>query len=108
MKRFDLTQLSDDVLSRRIEDRASNEKNAIADVVAHIAEYDARRLHAPAGYPSMHAYCVRKLNISEGAAWRRIHVARKARQLPQIFEALADGRVHLSGMVLLVPRLTSD
>ena len=36
-----------------------------AALLAHIAETDARRLYAPAGYPSMHAFSVAELGLSE-------------------------------------------
>ena len=58
---------------------------------------------APAGYPSMHAYCVHELRMSEDVASKRIHAARAARNFPAIFAAVADGRLHLSGVCLLAP-----
>src|SRR5262249_27860289 len=60
-----------------------------------------RRLYAPAGYPSMFAYCVGWLHLSEDAAYKRIRVARAARKFPGFMAALADGDVHLSGLTLL-------
>src|SRR5580765_1596033 len=74
-------------------------------MLAHIAEVDARKLYLPAGYPSMHAYCVQRLRLSEDAALKRIQAARAARQFPIIFTALAEGRLHLSGVCLLAPYL---
>jgi hypothetical protein len=79
-----------------------------AAVLAHIAEVDARRLYAPVGYPSMHAYCVGELRLSEDAAFRRIRAARAGREFPTLFAALADGRLHLAAMSLLAPHLTRE
>ena len=42
------------------------------------------------------------------SACRRIRAARAARRFPQIFEALADGRIHLTGISLLAPCLTEE
>lgn len=92
MSAYDLTQLRDDALIHGLDALAAQDRKAIARLMAHVAEVDARRLYAPAGYSSMHAYCVEKLHLSEGAAWQRIHVAKKARALPQMFEALARPR----------------
>jgi hypothetical protein len=75
-------------------------------VLAHVAEVDARRLYLPAGYPSMYAYCVGELRLSEEAAFKRIRSGRAARRYPAIFDAIADGRLHLSAVVLLAPHLT--
>ena len=54
------------------------------------------------------AYCVGELRLSEDAAAKRIQVARAGRQCPAIFAALAEGHVHLSGLVLLAPHLTPE
>src|SRR5439155_25472014 len=75
---------------------------------AHIAESDARKLYLPAAYPSMFAYCVQELRLSEDAAYNRIRPARLARQFPGIFEAVADGRLHLGAIGLLAPYLTPE
>jgi 5-methylcytosine-specific restriction endonuclease McrA len=73
-----------------------------------MAEVDARRLYAPAGYTSMHAYCVEKLGLSDDATWKRLQVAKRARQFPVLYVALKEGRVHLTGLNLLAPYLTAD
>src|SRR6185503_3920363 len=77
-------------------------------IVAHIAEFIARRLYLEDGYASMYDYCVGELKMSEDVACRRIRAARAARRFPQILDALADGRIHLTGISLLAPRLTEE
>jgi hypothetical protein len=54
----------------------------------------------------MFSFCVHELRLSEEAAYKRIHAARAARRFPAIFPALADGRLHLTAVVLLAPHLT--
>ena len=108
MNTYDLTHLRDDALLRGLDSLAAQDRTTTANLLAHIAEVDARKLYAPAGYSSMHAYCVGRLHLSEGSAWKRVTVARKARIFPCLLSALADGRVHLSGLVLLAAHLTSD
>ena len=76
-----------------------------ADVLAHIAEFDERRLYLPAAYPCMKEYCIRELRFSEDAASKRVYAARAARQFPAIFAAVAEGRLHLSGVVTLASRI---
>jgi hypothetical protein len=53
----------------------------------------------------MLAYCVGELGLSEDAAKKRIQVARIARDCPAVFEVLASGRVHLTGLGILAPHL---
>ncbi len=43
--------------------------------------------------------------MSEDAAYRRIRAARAARDFPAIFDMIADGRLHLSGISMLAPYL---
>jgi len=82
------------------------ESQAIAELVAHLAEVDARRLYRDQAVPSMHQYCVDALHLSEGATYKRITAARTARRFPLILEMLADGMLHLSAVCLLAPHLT--
>src|SRR3989304_616116 len=77
------------------------ESQAIAELVAHLAEVDGRRLYRDQAFPSMHQYCVDSLHLCEGAAYKRITAARTARRFPIILEMLADGRLHLSAVCLL-------
>src|SRR5262249_40214129 len=86
----------------------ARDRATTAELLAHIAEVDARKLYLPAGYPSMHAYCEQELRLSEDAANKRIRVARKAREVPALFGAIADGRLNLSGVILLASHLTPD
>ena len=106
MHRYDLAHLSDSVLLRDLTALVAEDRSTTASLLAHIAEVDARRLYAPAGYSSMFAYCVEELRLSEDATARRIHAARAARRFPALFEALEGGRLHLTAMFLLAPHLT--
>jgi len=108
MKRYALSHLSDDALLRDLAAAVARERTATAEVLAHIAEVDARRLYLPAGYPSMFAYCVGEQRLSEDAAAKRIQAARVARRFPAIFGALAQGRLHLTAVGLLAPYLTEE
>jgi len=79
-----------------------------ADLLVHLAEIEERQLHLEMACPSMFAFCVMKLGFSEDATYNRLGVARAARQLPAILDALRSGEVHLSGLRTLVPRLTAE
>jgi hypothetical protein len=103
-----LTRLSDTALTIALESSVRDERRSTAIVVAHIAEFDARKLFAPAGYSSMHAYCMGRLHLSRDAAFRRIRAARKARRYASILPMLADGRLHLTAILVLSDYLTSS
>jgi 5-methylcytosine-specific restriction endonuclease McrA len=108
MNTFSLSQLPDGVLKQGLLARVAQERSATAELLAYIAEFDARKLYAPAGYSSMFAYCVGELGLSEDAARKRIHAARTAREYPAVFAAVADGRLNLGAVVLLAPCLTRE
>lgn len=106
MNTYSLSHLSDSTLLRDLAALVAQDRATTAHLLAHIAEVDARQLYLPAAYPSMFAYCLGELHLSEEVAFKRIHAARAARRCPALFAAVADGRLHLSGVVLLAPWLT--
>jgi hypothetical protein len=106
MPAYALTHVADEKLLADLGALVSEDRQTTAMLTAHIAEVDARELFKAAACTSMHAYCTRFLHLSEDAAFKRIRAARAGRQFPQIFEAIADGRLHLSGVGLLAAHLT--
>ncbi len=50
-------RLSDAELLRRVVVLAGREREATVELVGHLAELDARRLHLAQGYGSLFAYC---------------------------------------------------
>ena len=102
-----LSHVKDEVLEQELAQFDSTECGAMAMVLARIAEIDARRLYLRAAYPSMRAYCVQKLNKTEDWAFKRLAAARAALLFPEIFEFVADGRLHLTGVCKLAPHLTA-
>jgi 5-methylcytosine-specific restriction endonuclease McrA len=77
-----------------------------AELLVHLGEIDERKLYLACAHPSMFAFCVGELGFSEAAAYDRIMVARAGRRLPALLDAASSGRVHLTGLRLLVPHLT--
>jgi 5-methylcytosine-specific restriction endonuclease McrA len=104
---YDLTPLADEALLSGFASLVAQDCRTTAALLAHIAEIDARHLYLGAGFESMRAYCVRALNLTEDGAAKRIQVARLARELPALFPAIADGRLHLKAVRLLASRVTA-
>jgi 5-methylcytosine-specific restriction endonuclease McrA len=100
------SHLSNQALRTEIRTSDLGESRSIAVMLSRIGEYDARKLFVKDGYPSMRAYCMHELRYSEPEASKRIYAARTARRLPVLFMALADGRLNLSGLVMLARHLT--
>ena len=108
MGKYSLSHVSDAALARDLAAAVAGDRASTAILLAHIAEFDARKLYVPAAHPSMYSYCVHELKLSEEAAFKRIHAARAARRFPAIFGAVADGRLHLSAVVMLALHLTPE
>ena len=107
-KTEELKSLSDDELLRRLSDVLKQSRRVESELVAHIAEVDERRLYAREASPSMFQYCIDVLHLSKPEAYLRIGVARASRKHPMLLTMLADGRLHLSGIVELAPQLTDE
>ena len=103
-----LKAVPDGELLRRLSDLVSQSRRLDADVVAHIAEVDARRLYAREATPSMFAYCVEVLGLGESEAYLRIAAARASREHPLLLEMLRDGRLLLTAVARLASHLTPE
>jgi hypothetical protein len=100
--------LVDEELLARVKSLAARERGATAELVAHLAEVEARKLYLASGYSSMFAYCQGALNLTDHEAFNRIEVARAARRFPVILDRLAEGAVSLTAVRLLAPHLTAE
>jgi hypothetical protein len=107
-ERPDLKAVSDDQLLTGLFEVLKKTRHDEADLVAHIAEVDARKLYAREASPSMFAWCTETLHLSEAEAYLRIAAARASRRHPMLLAMLADGRLNLSGIERLAPHLTEE
>ena len=103
-----LEQLSRDELVQSAEKLVLVENTTIAKLIAHLAEMSARKTALELGYKSLYDYCIKHLNLSEGAVPARIHVANVSRRFPQLLVALSESRVSLTVAALLAPHLKED
>src|SRR6185503_8661854 len=103
-----LSTVSDAELIERLGALVREERRLTAAVLLHIAEVEARGLHLAAACPSMFVYCTRVLGMSEAEAFKRIRAARVLRKYPVVAEAVAEGRLHLTAVVLLAAHLTDE
>ena len=87
---------------------AGCERESTAALVAHLAEFDARRLYEGEGFPSVFKYCTTVLKLSEDSAYNRIQAARAARRFPTIVDRLATGGLSVTTVRLLAPHLTPE
>src|SRR4026208_1528541 len=103
-----LSDLTDLVLVRNFGKLLGQERGVCAEMLAHLAEIDDRRLSLPAGHDSMFSYLVHVWSLSEDSAFSLIRAGRTARKFPAIFSALADGRLPLTALLPLTPYLEAE
>src|SRR5262245_19017586 len=100
--------LNDDQLLTELQQLVTREKHTTAEVIRALMAVDARRLFLREGCSSLFTYCTQVLHLDEGAAYNRIEIARAARRVPALLEAIGDGSLTLSSARLLAPHLTLD
>ncbi len=100
-----LKALTNNQLLNRLHDLIQRDQVLETELIAHLGEVDARRLYLGQACPSMFHYCVHLLHFAEGVAYKRIAVARAARQFPDLLAALEGGELHLTGASLIAPHL---
>ena len=103
-----LAGLSDSDLLARVKALAHGERRATVALVAHLAEFENRKLYLGEACASLFAYCTRVLHLSEHAAYNRIEAARAARRFPAVLAGLEQGLLHLTAVRLLAPVLTAE
>jgi hypothetical protein len=102
------SRLDDHNLTLELGRLAGCERESTAALVAHLAEFDARRLYEGAGFRSVFKYCTTVLRLSEDSAYNRIQAARAARRFPAIVDRLATGGLSVTTVRLLAPHLTPE
>jgi hypothetical protein len=103
-----VAQLSNAELVARVKHLTAREQEAMASLIAHLAELDKRRLYFAECCSSMFTYCTQVLHLSEHAAYGRIEAARAARRFPLLLERLGEGSVNLTTVGLLTAHLTPE
>jgi hypothetical protein len=107
-QRAKVKSLSDDELLRRLSELNRRSRFVEAELVAHIAEVDARKLYAREAASSMHVYCTEVLKFTDFEAYLRITAARATRKYPALLTMLRDGRLHLTAVARLASHLTPE
>jgi hypothetical protein len=101
--------LSDQDLLARLSALAGREREISVELVAHLAELEARpAAYAAQGYGSLYGYCTQALRLSEDAACNRIETARACRRFPVLLDLLASGEMTLTSVRRLGRYLTPE
>ena len=103
-----LAQLTDDELLANTRRLVGKSNQLLAALLVHLAEVEARGVHRTRRCASLYTYCIYELRFSEDAAARRSAAARWVKLFPPLFEAIAEGELHLTGLLMIGPHLTPE
>ena len=124
----DLRALSDEALLSGLDSLLGFQHQTLARLLGYLGEVEERELHLLAAYPSLYAFCLGQLRMSEDEACRRRAkraseasargrrdgapdedaAARLARRFPAVLPHIDSGALHLSALGELGPYLTGD
>ncbi|MBI4345648.1 MAG: HNH endonuclease [Elusimicrobia bacterium] len=85
-----------------------NEAASIVQVLRCLIEFDQRDLVSETPYPSLYHYCTTELGYSPEAAYKRIRVARKAVEFPDLLRLLEENKADLARLVAVSAHLTHE
>jgi hypothetical protein len=103
-----LAHVDDQELLRNTRRLVCKSNQLFAALLLHLAEVETRGLHRKRLCASLYTYCIYELRFSEDAAARRSSAARLVKQFPLLFDAIANGELHLTGLLMLGPHLTPE
>ncbi|HXK18757.1 MAG TPA: HNH endonuclease signature motif containing protein [Polyangiaceae bacterium] len=103
-----LAQLTDDELLANTRRLVGKSNQLLAALLVHLAEVETRGVHRTRRCASLYTYCIYELRFSEDAAARRSAAARFVKEFPALFDAVADGELHLTGLLMIGPHLTPE
>src|SRR5512142_1663398 len=83
-------------LAGRLASLYRNERNAMADFLIALADFDARRAWRELEYPSFWAFLRHELKLSKSAAFHRKTAAALVQAYPAVADALRSGELCLS------------
>lgn len=105
---MNLIDLSDEALLSSLDAICGDGRRLLARLVVHLAAVEERSLHLKAACPSLFEFCIRRLGMSEGEAFRRIAAARLVKRFPSLLARIETGALHLTAIVLLRDHFTES
>ena len=103
-----LSHLSDSELLESTRRLVGRSNQLFAALLVHLAEVETRGLHRTRSCASLYTYCIYELRFSEDEAARRAGAAKLVKRFPVLFDAIANGELHLTGLLMLGPHLTLE
>jgi hypothetical protein len=95
----EIKTLCDSELLENTRQVVAEERRITALVLAHLEEVERRRLYLSLKCSSLFEYCQKDLRYSENEANARISAMRLSREVPEVVQAVEEGRLSLTNLV---------
>jgi hypothetical protein len=86
----------------------AREREALAQFISELADFDAQRCWEPLGHSSLFEFLTRELKLSRGAAFYRTKAVGLVQRFPPVLEALREGKLYLNSVAELARVATAE
>jgi len=104
----DLKNLDHQAVLAGLRSALGRERMSFADFLNYLGEVDCRRLYADEGQPSLFAFGINVLALTDAEILARITAARLIRRFPIIYQRLESGELNLTALRLISAHLTEE
>lgn len=84
----------------------AREREALAEFVAELADFDADRSWERLGYPSLFEFLTRELRLSRGAAFYRSKAVWLVQRFPEVLAGIREGKLYINSIAEVARVLT--
>lgn len=95
----DISHVPDQEILSRLEQPVKSERRITHQVLCHILEVEARKLHLRLHCSSVYQYLTKHLGYSENQAYDRLQAARILKSVPNIAKKIEEGSLNLTQLV---------
>jgi 5-methylcytosine-specific restriction endonuclease McrA len=85
-----------------------NLKRSESELISVLQEIDDEKVFRHLGFSSLYLYATKALGLPEGQAYSLITVSRKAKQIPELKQAVATGKINTSQARRITSVITQD
>ena len=100
-KMSNLTRLPDSELTLNIKQLVQIDRDNLITLIAHLQEFEGRRLFSEYGYDSMFSYCIKELRYTEQETIYRLRTSRLIKKCPELATSLKNGEINLTQAQML-------
>ena len=88
--------------------KAKEYKKSEGALLEILMQIDKHKAYLKLGYPSLHVYCTKALNLTDAQAYTFCGVAKKSIEVPELKAAIDNGELHLTNARRVVPIINSE